>query len=293
MATALSESLTRAYASTLYLHRREALRPAVSLLEQQAKMMFVQQGYDVLAAIYAGRTPLSEAHTTSKEEQRRRTALILAAIVAALERRLSKDISLLTTGLSRALAIALLKAGLAHYGISANLRDIAAQRWIEAHGAELVKGINQYTRERLSTIIAKALSSGLSADDLAREIVLSFSDMTYARAYRIAVTEASKAWSFAESESARLMEEAGFTMVKEWLLGPLHPRYDLCDDNEQAGAIPIAQPFPSGDMYTPQHPHCGCGVVTYPDPGMQQPWGTTILGQIPLVPWPGNNEVST
>jgi len=87
------------------------------------------------------------------------------------------------------------------------------------------------------------------------------------------------------------MEQAGFMMVKEWLLGPLHERMDLCDDNNQAGAIPLQQPFPSGDMATPQHPNCGCSIITYPAAGQPQPWGTAVGGLIPYPP--GFNQGDT
>jgi hypothetical protein len=81
------------------------------------------------------------------------------------------------------------------------------------------------------------------------------------------------------------MEQAGYRMVKEWLLGPMHPRYDICDHNAEAGAIPIHKSFPSGEMWTPAHPSCGCGVTSYPDPYRNQPWGNPVLGAIPMVPF--------
>jgi hypothetical protein len=280
-------SLNDTLAATLYLQRVQALSPAVEMLRSDAQQMFAEQGYDVLWGLYQG-----GGFSESSREDKRRAAAVLAAIVALLEKRLSRDVQHMHPGLSEALAISLARGSLARYGISAGLRSISAEHWIAEHGAELVKGLNTYTREVMSSLLARGFASGKSLDEIAVQLVSRFADMNYARAYRIATTEASKAWSFAEMESARIMEESGFSMLKEWLLGPLHPRYDLCDDNAQAGGIPIHQTFPSGDMATPQHPSCGCGIITYPDPGVRQPWGTTVLGQIPFLPWPNSNEVN-
>jgi hypothetical protein len=85
-------------------------------------------------------------------------------------------------------------------------------------------------------------------------------------------------------ESGYEMERSGYRMVKEWLLGPMHPRYDPCDHNHEEGAIPLKRPFSTGDMAPPQHPNCGCSLITYPTDG-EQPWGSQILGQTPLMPF--------
>lgn len=285
-------ALKKALAASLYLHRVEALREPVEVLRADVQQMFAEQGSSVLWLLYRDDLDFTEASQGEGEKRRRALGLVMVAIAEALAARLGRDVDTISPGLSRALAVALMQASLSRYGITTSLASINAQRWIAAHGAELVKGINAYTRESLTALLRDGIARGLTSREIANQMVLRFADMNYARAYRIAVTEASKAWSFAELEGARLMEESGFTMVKEWVLGPLHPRFDLCDDNSNVGGIPLNQPFPSGDMATPQHPHCGCGIVTYPSPAVEQPWGTTVLGQVALVPWPDNNEVN-
>jgi hypothetical protein len=280
-------SLTDALAATLYLHRLEALMPAMEMLRSDAQQLFAEQGHDVLWTLYQ-----SGDFSESSRQDKRRAAAVLAAIVALLERRLSRDVQTMMPGLSEALAIALARGSMARYGINASTRSIAAEAWLAQHGGELVKGLNTYTREIMSSILSKGFAAGKSLDEIANQMILRFADMNYARAYRIAATEASKAWSFAEMESARIMEESGFKMLKFWLLGPLHPRYDLCDENAQAGGIPIHQPFPTGDMATPQHPHCGCSCMVQPDPTVAQPWGASVLGQVTVAPWPFQNEVN-
>lgn len=277
----LVETLTKALQHTLYAHRVMSLRGSEVQIENDSKAMFAMQGWDILMALFTA--DLGEAKR-EEDDHDREIAIILAAIAAALAARVARDVQTLRPGLISALTAAVVNSGLAKYGIEGDIRSIAAETYLRQHGAELVTGINQFTRQRMATLLADAFASGESIDVIALRIMASFDEMSASRALRIARTEASKAWSFAELESAALMEEAGFKMVKEWLLGPLHPRMDLCDDNNQAGAIPLHQPFPSGDMATPQHPNCGCSVITYPDELAPQPWGTTVAGRTPYPP---------
>jgi len=276
----LAEALDKALQHTLYLHRIEALAPAVAQLERDAGRMFILQSYDVLTEIY--QADLSEA--TQEEKDDRRLALILAAIAAALAARIGKDVLILRPGLLAALTAAVTQSALAKYGITGDLRSVRAQQYLIEHGADLVKGINDYTRERMGRLIAQGLAKGQSVEDIAGTLMTSFDDMGWARARRIAITEANKAWSYAELESAYDMEKAGYGMVKEWILGPMHPRYDICDHNNEQGAIPVHNLFSSGDMAPPQHPNCGCGLITYPADG-NQPWGSQVNGQTPLMPF--------
>jgi hypothetical protein len=275
----LEETLTKALQTTLYAHREMSLRGAEVQIENGALAMFGMQGWDILLALYTA--DMSEALS---RKDKRNLAIILAAIAAALAARVSRDVQAMSPGILAALQAAVINAGLAKYGITGDIRQIQAQTYLLEHGGELVTGLNQFTKERLSKMLAKAFASGDSFDVIANRIMSAYDEMTYARALKIAKTEASKAWSFAEMESAGLMEQAGFVMVKEWLLGPMHPRYDICDHNNEAGAIPLHQPFPSGDMATPQHPSCGCSIITYPAAGQPQPWGSTLPGG--LLPYP-------
>jgi hypothetical protein len=288
MAT-LQEALDKALAATLYYHRIESLKPAVRTLEVASKRMFIAQAYEVLLAVYGA--DLSEA-TQQEKADKRRAAIILAAITAALARRLSRDVALLQPGLAQALAIAVANAGLAKHGILANLRSVRAEKWIAEHGAELVTGINEFTREQMAIVLRDAFRAGKSVDAIAGDLMLKFGEMNYARAYRIAVTESAKAWSHVELEHAAAMEDAGFNMLKEWILNPLHPRYDECDMCSDAGAIPIKMPFPTGDQAPPQHPSCGCCLTSYPDTAQDQPWGATVFGLTPVAPFGGQGEAN-
>jgi hypothetical protein len=47
----------------------------------------------------------------------------------------------------------------------------------------------------------------------------------------------------------------------KWLKSMLHTERDLCDLNAEAGAIPLGQPFPSGDQAPPAHIGCRCIIA--------------------------------
>ena len=275
----LLETLDKTLQKTLYLHRTEALRGSVDLIERDALAMFRQQAWDCLLVFSFAE--LSE----SSSQDAKKVAVVMAAIAAALRARMDRDTLILKPGLVAALSAALVHAGMAKYGITATLDSIAAEKWLAAHGAELVSGINDFTRQRMAAILSEGLAAGDSAEALAQRLMTAFDNLSIDRARKIAVTEASKAWSYAESQSAELMEKSGYLMVKEWLLGPMHPRFDICDHNNQAGAIPLHRNFPSGDPWPPQHPYCQCSCITYPDQSRKQPWGNPVLGLTPMIPF--------
>ena len=275
------ETLDRTLQKTLYWHRVDVLASAVGQMDLNARQMFAMQAYDILMALFYA--DLSEA--SKEEEDDRKVALVMAAIAIALKRRLERDVTTLRPGLAQALRTALVESAFAKYGIRGDLASIRGEQWLLKHGAELVTQINEFTRERMAALLAESFKKGEPIEVTAQKLMAKFDEMSIARARRIAITETSKAWSYAEMESAADFERAGYTMVKEWLLGPMHPRYDICDHNHEEGAIPLKQPFSSGDMAPPQHPNCGCSLITYPDGGIEQPWGSQVLGQTPMMPF--------
>ena len=45
----------------------------------------------------------------------------------------------------------------------------------------------------------------------------------------------------------------------KWTLSADHDEEDDCDLNEDV-EVNFGEPFPSGDLHPPLHPHCKCGV---------------------------------
>ncbi len=89
----------------------------------------------------------------------------------------------------------------------------------------------------------------------ARLITAALDDMTTARAQMIATTEMNAAMSEAAIQK---MMRLGIA-YKQWILGP-NP-CEICQGNEDAGAIEVDEEFPSGDERPPAHPNCECAVT--------------------------------
>lgn len=75
------------------------------------------------------------------------------------------------------------------------------------------------------------------------------------RLHLVIVTEHSRAWNQARMDS---MQEAGVTKIR-WRYTSSNP-CQRCRDNEEAGAVLLGAPFPSGALAPPDHPNCGCYV---------------------------------
>ena len=219
--------------------------------------MFSQQSWDVLHALYS--LDLSEAagHMDAK------TAAIIAAIAAALSSRLANDVALLTPGIEQSLAAGIARSAVMRAGVGVSVSGDAAQAWLASHGAELVSGIDEWTRAQMQTIVSNGLAAGESITDIAQDIVARFSGFTAQRALTISMTESSTAWSWAAMEFGRQLADAGANVSKIWILSLDHDVVDECDDNAAVGAIPLRDFFPTGHLAPPEHPSCKCGFEVF------------------------------
>jgi SPP1 gp7 family putative phage head morphogenesis protein len=77
------------------------------------------------------------------------------------------------------------------------------------------------------------------------------------RAKMVAHTEMARAQSAATVEA---YEETG-VRERRWLGVGDARECPRCDANEAAGAVPMAEPFPSGALMPPQHPLCRCSLM--------------------------------
>lgn len=101
------------------------------------------------------------------------------------------------------------------------------QDWVKRIAAQKVTAINESTRDTLATTIGKALDGNLSTDQIARLILEVFrewasdSDPRRAdikRSYTIARTEVGTAQNYAQSASAKQMQDqAGLQIQKRWI----------------------------------------------------------------------------
>jgi len=78
------------------------------------------------------------------------------------------------------------------------------------------------------------------------------------RAQLIADTEVKFAMAYGNLEA---WKRTNIVKSVKWLKSMLHTERDVCDLNAEAGAIPLGQPFPSGDEAPPAHPRCRCTIA--------------------------------
>lgn len=130
-----------------------------------------------------------------------------------------------------------------------------AADWAETQAAQLVTGIDETTIDRIASAIAQGIEEQLGAPGTGRLIRAEMDDMSTSRALTIASTEVNRAMSTATIEKLKDLE----IEYKQWILDA--DPCEICQENADAGPIPVDEDFPSGDDTTPAHPNCRCAVV--------------------------------
>ena len=120
-----------------------------------------------------------------------------------------------------------------------------------------IKDVSDTTLNRIGTVLADGLRVGAAGDTVAREFMRAgikelLNDPR--RAVTIANTEMARAMSTASVDT---YADLGVEQV-EWV--GMEP-CDECQANEDAGAIPMGDEFPSGDSEPPAHPNCRCTIA--------------------------------
>ena len=116
--------------------------------------------------------------------------------------------------------------------------------------------IDDTTREELRQIVTAGFEKETGLNEMIEQIANagSFSD---ARAEMIARTEISFAQTTANYEA---WEASGVVEKVQWILSEDHPDYDDCDLND-GEIVNLGDPFPSGHLAPPLHPHCFCQLI--------------------------------
>lgn len=131
----------------------------------------------------------------------------------------------------------------------------AAATWAETEAAKLVVGIDDTTVDRLASVIAQGIESQIGAQGTGVLIRAELEEMSVSRALTIAATEMNRAMSAATIDKLESLE----IEYKQWILDA--DPCPICEDNAEAGAIPVGEDFPSGDDGPPAHPNCRCAVT--------------------------------
>lgn len=121
-----------------------------------------------------------------------------------------------------------------------------------------VWAIDDTTRSGVADLITSAYENGSTPTELSKSIETSY-NFSKARASMIARTELSRASMQGNLSGWKI---SGVVDGKEWILSDDHDFDDECNDNDDAGVIPIDDDFPSGDDAPPAHPSCDCSMAT-------------------------------
>lgn len=135
-------------------------------------------------------------------------------------------------------------------GLGAGLQQMLAAQNIT------IKSLGAGRFDDLAQAIALSLENGDSVDTLARDLRDILDNGS--RAQMVAVTELARAVSQASLDTYGRNGIPG----KEWLIAS-SGACAICQDNADAGVIPLDASFPSGDDGPPGHPRCRCA----PGPG--------------------------
>lgn len=154
--------------------------------------------------------------------------------------------------------------------ISFSLRNPRAVAYLEAHGAELVKSINDTTRAYIKTVVANAVENGWSYTRTARAIIERYREFAVgrpqahidSRAHLIAVTESGQAYMSGQFIVVEDLAAQGLQMEKAWSTMGDDKVSEGCAENEAAGWIRYDQLFPSGHMHPLRFPGCRCDLLS-------------------------------
>lgn len=130
-----------------------------------------------------------------------------------------------------------------------------AAAYAETRSAELVRNIDEATRDMLRSKIAAGLEAGAMREDIIDEILDSdiFSEK---RATLIADTEVAMANGQGALAGYKEAKAAGVKLKKIWVCDS--DPCPICEENQDAGEIEVEDEFPSGDDAETAHPGCLC-----------------------------------
>lgn len=146
-------------------------------------------------------------------------------------------------------------------GISFDLKNALAIRFLKNYGASRVTGINDTSKERIRSVVTGGLEQGLSYQKVAKQIRDLFQDFSKKRARLIAVTEMATAHSAGNNLAVAASITSGLTFEKRWATVGDSRVTPQCEANAGEGWIAFAASHNSGDLYPPRFPGCRCVEV--------------------------------
>ena len=153
-----------------------------------------------------------------------------------------------------------------------DLTNPRAVDYLAEHGADLIRGINDTTRERIREIVRQGAEEGASYTEVANRIGAEFkafagpsniidillNSVKRSRAELVAITELGNAYEAGNRIVIDDLTAGGLEMEKQWWTVHDDRVSDGCQENQDAGWIPAADAFPSGHQQPLRFPGCRC-----------------------------------
>lgn len=155
-------------------------------------------------------------------------------------------------------------------GIKFDLKNPRAKAYLDNYGAEMVKGIDDTTKNVLKSLLGQAADEGWSYKRTAEAIIERFNEFAIgrpqehidSRAHLVAVTELGNAYTEGNLIVARDLKAAGLDVEKAWSTVGDDKVTAECQANEDAGWIDVEEDFPSGHQRPLRFPGCRCDLLT-------------------------------
>lgn len=153
--------------------------------------------------------------------------------------------------------------------ISFNLDTTEIRQIIDTRAADLVRGINRTTRDRIRTILSEGIKNSESYSAIAKRLRDTFeafgapSPLRHLRdrAELIAVTEIGNAYIEGQLRQGRRITQRGIQLQKGWLTVGDDRVEEECLRNQNAGWIDFDENFPTGHRGPLAHPGCRCSMT--------------------------------
>lgn len=250
--TALSEALAHVREASVRRVKLRSVRPLERALAKEMRGLFGRQGRAFLARLARRRKSFDEA--LSPKDWRADWNVVALGTSKGIRQILDRTIRrALKSGTMQAL-------GQVGVGVSFDLKNPRAVRFLRNRAAKRVTAINDQTRDYLKTVLTNAADKGWSYQRTAAKITERFAEFSRSRAELIATTEIGNAY---EAGNRMVVDElasgGGLPMEKAWItVGDDRVDEEICGPNEDAGWIPLEDDFPSGDQEPEGHPGCRC-----------------------------------
>lgn len=255
---AVIEALTIFLEATARIEKAKALLPIQNRLKKDMQTIFTKQERIFISWMERYRHRFEEA--LGSED--------LDAIMASVEIGTAVELgrAIETAGGSAIMAATGQRAAETGIDIAFDLTNPRAVGWLSENAALKVTQINETTRARIATIVARGTEEGWAYNKTAKEIKDRFEEFRIgkpqlhiqSRAHLVAVTESANAYEAGNKMVIDEMTAIGLEMEKKWMDSGDDLVSDECEANSADGWIPADQPHSSGHMHPPRFPGCRC-----------------------------------